>query len=396
MKKLQFNQNVSLGCDPEFFFVNDSGSTVGAEKVIPEEGITYKAGSLAHGVKYDGAHTSVKGYDSKVIIDGVQAELNPRANNCRANLGNEIGACFKTLAASLKERGIDAKVFVAPLVKVTKKEMDSLSDKSKIFGCGPSQNVYTGGESQIKVDPKKYNKRGAGGHIHLGAYNDGYNANEKIKTALQNIPVIIPLLDLLLGNTCVLMDRNPDNIERRKNYGRSGEYRIKEYGLEYRTLSNFWLRNYKLMSFVTGLARFIVHVASQSSPEEIQELLAKVPTEDVKNAINNNDFDLAYNNFLKMEDSIIELAGEYTSDSYPLTSETIKAFHWYVKKGVDHWFPEDAFAEWLQMKEGHGTGWESFAKREVKNHYIANKTESDKLFKELQDRKQGTYTVELV
>ncbi len=74
----------NMGCDPEFFF-KFKGEVVGAEKFLPKEGI--------------------KTSSSKFIIDGVQAELNPAPNTCRANLGNELVRCFKTLVEELKKTG---------------------------------------------------------------------------------------------------------------------------------------------------------------------------------------------------------------------------------------------------------------------------------------------------
>ena len=82
---LQF-KSIVFGCDPEFFF-SKNGEVIGAEKVIAENGLEYKRGDFED--KKDG--DTVSGYsrgagNSKIIIDGVQAELNPRANTCRALL----------------------------------------------------------------------------------------------------------------------------------------------------------------------------------------------------------------------------------------------------------------------------------------------------------------------
>ena len=81
--------------------------------------------------------------------------------------------------------------------------------------------------------------------------------------------------------------------------------------------------------------------------------------EDIINAIQNNDFALAYSNFLKIEHLIVELAAENNYD-YPLNKTNIKAFHWFVSKGINHWFDKDSLKHWINMSEGHGIGWESF------------------------------------
>ena len=362
LKPLRFSYNVTLGCDPEFFF-SSGGKVVGSEKILPETGLKYDPTKDRSG--WDGAHTALTGSESKFVVDGVQAELNPRPNTCRANLGNEIGACFRKLWKDLKDNGKEFNIDFKPLVNITKAELDSLSEKSKVFGCAPSTNVYQKPEdAKIKVNPKKYLKRSAGGHIHMGwhaGYWGGGNDTPKMKDTMENAAVLVPILDLVVANTCVLVDRDPGNVERRANYGRVGEYRPKEYGIEYRTMSNFWLRSYQLMSLVTGLCRMACHLAEQSTEENnyVKALTDAVPREDVIKAVQENDFDLAYANFKKIEDILLTAAGE-NSQNYPISKGTIKMFHHFVKRGMDHWFNFDSLQHWIKLPEGHGTGFESF------------------------------------
>lgn len=355
LKPLDYSRDVMLGCDPEFFFTGSNGATTGAEKILPEAGLTYKPGTYTH----DGNYTSLNGTTSKIVIDGVQAELNPRPNPCRANLANEISACFRDLHKTLKDRGIS--VSFKPVVEISQEELDSLSEKSKTFGCAPSTNVYAQSTSKISVDPKKYLKRSAGGHIHLG-----WNFSEENKKALKNLEVMVPILDIIVGNTCVLMDRNPANKERRKVYGRVGEYRVKDYGLEYRTLSNFWLQSYQLMSFVFGLSRLAVHVVAHSTETNnyAKAIMDAVKREDIIKAINTNDFALAYSNFLKIEPILCEMTGRDTAN-YPFNKDNIACFHWFIKKGVTYWFKEDPLHHWVTLPEGHNTGWETFRDTKV-------------------------------
>jgi len=100
----------------------------------------------------------------------------------------------------------------------------------------------------------------------------------------------------VVGNTLVLLDRDESNITRRKNYGRAGEYRPKPYGLEYRVPSNFWLKHYVLWSLASGLMRnTIMHYRLKQT----KNLLKRFDMKDIRNAINNNDYDLALQNFMK-------------------------------------------------------------------------------------------------
>ena len=382
LKPLQFWQSITLGGDPEFFFANKEGTTIGSEKILPKDGIS---SSPEGNVTYGAENNKNTG---KTVIDGVQAELHPRASTCREVLASEIALCFRSLKDTLQAKGV--KVVVAPLVDVSQNEIDSLTPQSQVFGCEPSRNIYQNAEeSSIKVDAKKYLKRSAGGHVHLGNYyanvlNEAarnltpgdreYGGRFAIATrtekVLKQMPeTLIPILDIIVGNTCVLLDQNEGNIERRANYGRVGEFRVKPYGMEYRTLSNFWLKSYPLMSLVYGLARFAVHLVEQSTPENdyVAALMGAVNRDDIIKAINENNFDLALSNFKKIEKIIIVAAGENDRANryYPIKGSSILYFYWFVKKGLDHWFKEDVLAHWCGSYSARG-GWEQFLLIHVK------------------------------
>lgn len=354
MKKLRFF-SIVFGCDPEFFF-RMAGQVIGADKILPRSGLEFTkdefAGELSRGVD-----TSVGGSNSRIIIDGVQAELNPRPNTCRANIGNEIACCFKKLAEHMKEYksvGID----FAQTIKLSDDDFDSLSDDSKKFGCMPSKNSHQGGKNgKITVNPATYRFRSAGGHLHIG---NAKNSPE-VQAVLDNPTRLVQLMDILVGNTCVLIDRDPGNIERRKVYGKAGEFRTPPHGVEYRTLSNFWLRSYQLMSLVMGLARHAVIIVANDMDGEF---LKKVNMEDVAEAINTNNFTLALRNFKKIESLLLGITP--ANDLYPIHSGNIKDFRFFIKKGLDHWFKVDPVKHWVELPEGHNTGFETFLSVEVR------------------------------
>lgn len=358
LPKIVINSAVMLGCDPEFFFSRD-GKVIGSEKVLPKEGVDSVVASYSD-------HSS-----GKIVIDGVQAELNPAPNTCRQSLSYNISRCFITMKSELLTgEGKDVKLDFSPTVTVDKEEIDSLSDGSKRFGCAPSNNAYRAAQksNKIKVNAEKYPYRSAGGHIHLGRIGGAAMASWR---GLEKPEVLVPALDVLLGNTCVLIDRDPGNIERRKLYGKAGEYRVPAHGVEYRTLSNFWLRNYTLMSFAFGLARFTVNMVGQSTEatDYVGELMKLVKMKDIEKAINTNDAALALKNFEAIEpwlNMVLPLPGQLMSGyEIPLSPATIPAFKHFAKKGVDYWFKlNDPLAHWIERLEDTRSqgryGWESF------------------------------------
>lgn len=333
-----------LGCDPEFFFTS-GGKVIGAEKVLPEGGLAASSGSK-----------------SKFTVDGVCVELNPAAMGCRANLGNEIGKCFRDLQAHCK-KGKLGTAFNS-LVTLKQAELDALSDKSKEFGCDPSHNVHTGKTSGVKVgDPNTFPTRVAGGHIHIGRKDDTV---VNVNWALERPAILIPMLDLILGNTCVLIDRDQGSTERRKLYGKAGEYRTPAHGIEYRVLSNFWLRSYPLMSLVMGLARtaLLITAHSKDDPKILERFIGAVPVGKVRQAINNNDAELAFKIYFRIEEALVQVAGD-RRDNWPINDSTNDAFHHFISKPLDYWFKTDPLEHWSKLPDGHECGIETFLSRDV-------------------------------
>lgn len=133
--------------------------------------------------------------------------------------------------------------------------------KAKVFGCEPDFDAWTL-KTNMPPHPKHENMRSAGGHIH-------------IETA-QAPHEIVRRADLYLGVPSVLMDKGE---ERKQMYGKAGAHRPKPYGVEYRTLSNFWIFDEKLIRWAwKNMARA---VASQIDVLPLQERILE--------AINNNN-----------------------------------------------------------------------------------------------------------
>jgi hypothetical protein len=186
-----------------------------------------------------------------------------------------------------------------------------------------------------------------------------FSYDQKIDV-LKNPAVTIPLIDVFCGIPSVLVDRDTGSKERRKQYGRAGDFRYQPHGIEYRTLSNFWIQNYTLMHLFTGLARMGIIVANydlQNDNYFTNLIFKKVKREDVAKAINENDFNLAKDIFLKLEDVFVKI-GEQFSNNSPLSSRTIGGFKMFVIKGYKKWFKQPAIQTWI---EENMVGWERFA-----------------------------------
>jgi len=92
-----------------------------------------------------------------------------------------------------------------------------------IFGCEPDFNAWTLQTNPAPQPPHPF-MRSAGGHIHVETKKKRIN--------------VVRHMDLFLAIPALFMDSGE---ERKQLYGKAGAHRPKPYGVEYRTLSNFWI-----------------------------------------------------------------------------------------------------------------------------------------------------------
>lgn len=141
------------------------------------------------------------------------------------------------------------------------------SPMAKEFGCTPDWCVYDG---TMKRPSPNGNLRTAGGHIHVG-----YECDFSIESD------VVRWMDIHMGLVSVVLD---DDKLRRSLYGQAGSYRPKPYGLEYRVLSNFWLKSKDTIEWAFHTAKACVEIAIDG----------EAPVDDmVPVAINNSDVGLA-------------------------------------------------------------------------------------------------------
>ena len=133
---------------------------------------------------------------------------------------------------------------------------------SRVFGCEPDYNAYSK-KANPKPHPSHRGMRSAGGHIHV----------ETDKHILK----VVKAMDFFLAVPAVLMD---NGLERKQLYGKAGAFRPKPYGVEYRTLSNFWIFSPKLIDWVwRNTERALNNLEVASTCQHVEEC---INTNDVK------------------------------------------------------------------------------------------------------------------
>jgi hypothetical protein len=120
----------------------------------------------------------------------------------------------------------------------------------KVIGCDPDICAYFGDGTQHRPIPAFGNFRGAGGHIHIGY--DKELVPPQILAKLLDIAVLLPLLS-----------KDPQG-QRRELNGLAGLYRDKPYGIEYRSLSNFWIWDKTITQSISSTILALIKSVSEN------------------------------------------------------------------------------------------------------------------------------------
>lgn len=203
--------------------------------------------------------------------DNVSMEFNiPPAANA-AEFINSINKTLGFLSGVVDEHyGLN----ISRLSAVSFPESELQNPAALEFGCEPDFNAWNGKKNPKPAAADK-NLRSCGGHIHIG-YDKSLAPADRV----------IRMMDLHVGVPSVLMD----NGELRKQlYGKAGAYREKVYGAEYRTLSNFWIFEDKLIGWAWNNTERAVEAAVA------QLALSQDDEARIVSCINNNDKAMAQN-----------------------------------------------------------------------------------------------------
>lgn len=181
-----------------------------------------------------------------IQVDGVALEFNiPAARNARA-FSQSIRDNVHYLQGILNGWDDKLKLTITPTAYFDKTYFDNLPEEVKMLGCEPDYNAYT-----LDVNPKPHTdapKRTGSGHVHIG-WLEGEDSPTDVLDPdhMAKCADLVQQLDIALFVPSLLFDKDSD---RRSLYGAPGAFRPKKYGVEYRVLSNRWLRNDSLTTWV--------------------------------------------------------------------------------------------------------------------------------------------------
>jgi hypothetical protein len=259
--KKKFHQWL-LGGDPEVFVKDRATGKI----------ITSEAAKIG-GEKGNGKPFGPSTQKFRILEDNVAVELNfPPSHDVYA---------FHEKMELLRE-ALEAYLYTKAMTWVPTSQhkftIDQLATpKAQVFGCDPDYNAYDTSSDEPAgrvVDPTKIgNLRFCGGHIHLG-FDNQYNIP---------LPALVILVDMFIGLPSLQYDTQ---YERRKHYGLAGLYRDKPYGLEYRTMSNWWLRPEQTgPAFQMFKEVFNLMQCFTLRPNELSFIFDRMPLKDIQVAI---------------------------------------------------------------------------------------------------------------
>ena len=143
---------------------------------------------------------------------------------------------------------------------------------STIFGCSPDFDAYADGAQRTPLNHARVGRwRFSGGHIHIGG-------------DFGPVPkhVIAMFCDLAMGLYSTMHDHQ--NM-RRRFYGAAGVFRPTPYGIEYRTMSNWWATNSNSTRHIGQRGMRMAKWLEQSSVKDIRAAMLSVNWPAVRTAI---------------------------------------------------------------------------------------------------------------
>ena len=248
--------NITVGCDPEVLvqgLMGEMRSIIG----------------LIGGTKMEPKPIPELGEGFAVQEDNVAMEFNvPPASDAKT-FSDNIGKTLDFLGATVKGKyGLN----LCRVSAVSFPPMELMDPRAQEFGCTPDFNAWTG-KTNPRPEAEDKNLRSCGGHVHVGYDVQKVDPEKAIR-----------FMDLYLGVPSVLMD---DGALRKQLYGKAGAFRYTSFGMEYRTLSNFWIFEDALRSWVFRNTEKAVNAAV------VQPEFRDEDGRAIVDAINSNDKHLA-------------------------------------------------------------------------------------------------------
>lgn len=252
------NNTFTIGTDSEFFVKNTAGKYISA---IPFVSGTKHRPKLIPG--------------GNVQRDNVALEV---ATDVSRNMAEFVGNVGKVLAGAMKI--VPDGHFIEPVPSAEFPEDQLDHPEARMFGCDPDFDAYRIAMNNPPV-VKNPLFRSCGGHIHVGhADNPRYAFLKSFDGKID----MVKAMDVMHGIIATILDHSEASVKRRELYGKAGTHRPKpEYGVEYRVLSNFWVKSPGLVELMYSLTLDALELVAG---EKVGELIDAIGQKRLERTIN--------------------------------------------------------------------------------------------------------------
>lgn len=263
--------NITLGTDPELFLQKDNKIISAIGKIGGSKSEPQPISNDGHFIQEDNVAIEYNIPACKTIDDWVYHH-------------NFVKDYLEVLVS-----GMGCTLAIQPIATLEDSELNN--DIARLAGCTPDFDVWNECVNQ-PVDLSITNKRSAGGHISIGW--DDFTQEQQLD--------IVKAMDATVGLESVLLD---SDTERKKLYGKAGCFRFTAFGIEYRSLSNFWIKSDESLKWAWNTTLKAIDLVNSGKIEEIKKYGTQIAE-----AINTNNVELAkelLNEFSKIQEKELQI-----------------------------------------------------------------------------------------
>lgn len=241
---------ILIGADPEIFvskiikkerfaknnkYIFDGHNPPNMARILVDEEEIVSAYGLIPGTKKE--PFPVK--DGAVQVDGTALEFNITP----AETSEEFVHNIDSVLSQLKTM-IPLEYSFSENITTIFNNIYTFPEEARRIGCDPDYNAYTEKQNLPYNEHQLGTMRFVGGHIHIGWTE---NTDPLEYSHFLSCCQIAKQMDYFLLLPSLLFDTDK---QRKNYYGQPGTFRPKPYGVEYRSLSNFWLHDKKLTKMI--------------------------------------------------------------------------------------------------------------------------------------------------
>lgn len=258
--------NITIGTDPEFFL--QRGGEFVSSQSAKIQGTKHEPVALKNG--------------GTIQRDNVAVEFATVPATDGSDFVKKVKSCLIDTHAMLPE---GHKLVVEP--SATFDKIHLTDPEAQEFGCDPDFNAYT-----VSMNEKPWCGdscfRSCGAHIHVGCLDGDGKPVKDLKFLLEFDGKLnaVKAMDLYPGVISTVLDNSNAAVKRRELYGKAGCHRPTDYGVEYRVLSNYWMKSPELVMLMDALTRDAMALIVAN---KLQGILDVVGEDELQSVINNGD-----------------------------------------------------------------------------------------------------------